>query len=180
MRKVLSCLLAGVTLFFAGSAWAQVRTGPRRPIPVIRAAAPPKSGVTPLTVSNGNVTPTAITFTSSTPDGTQADSSTKVSFTVTGNPAAFHIYGIAGGASFTGCTSPPPVSSVTATCGAPSGVTCAAAAPLTNSATGFTVATGSGNHATASFTVTLTFQDAWTYYVGSSCNVTLNYYYSEP
>jgi hypothetical protein len=132
-----------------------------------------------MTVSNGNVTPTAITFTSSNPAGTQTNSATTISFTVTGNPAAFHLYAVAGAANFTGCNTPP-VSSITATCGNPSGVTCAAAAPLTNAATGTTVATGSGNHATASFTVTLTFQDAWNYSVGASCQNTLQYYYSEP
>jgi len=132
-----------------------------------------------MTSSNGNVAPTAITFTSSTPNGTQTNASTKVSFTVTGNPAAFHVYAVAGAANFTGCNTPP-VSSVTATCGNPVGVTCAAAVPLTNSTTGSTVASGSGNHATASFNITYTFQDAWNYSVGSTCQNTVQYYYSEP
>jgi hypothetical protein len=135
--------------------------------------------MSPLTVSNGNVSPTAITFTSSTPDNTQTNSATKISFTVTNNPPAFHVYAVAGAANFTGCNTPPD-SSVTLTCGNASGVTCAAAAPLTNAAAGTTVATGSGNHATASFNVTYTFQDAWTYSVGATCQNTVQYYYSEP
>jgi hypothetical protein len=125
------------------------------------------------------VSPTAITFTSSTPDGTQTNSATKISFTVTNNPPAFHVYAVAGAANFTGCNTPPD-SSVTLTCGNASGVTCAAAGALTNAAAGTTVATGSGNHATASFTVTYTFQDAWTYSVGATCQNTVQYYYSEP
>ena len=179
MRRFIMLLLAGTTLLFTGLAWAQKQTGSRRPNPVIRSAPAQRAGVRPLTVSNGNVTPTAITFTSSTPDNTQTNNSTKVSFTVTGNPAAFHVYAVAGAANFTGCNTPP-VSSITATCGTPVGVTCAAAAPLTNAAAGTTVATGSGNHATASFIVTLTFQDAWNYSVGATCQNTLQYYYSEP
>jgi len=138
-----------------------------------------RKSVVPLTVSNGNVTPSAITFTSSTPDGTQTNSATTVSFTVTGNPAAFHIYAVAGAANFTGCNTPP-VSSITLTCGSASGVTCSAAGALTSAAAGTTVATGSGNHTTASFKITYTFQDAWTYSVGATCQNTVQYYYSEP
>jgi len=159
-------------------AWAQKRTGPRRPTPVMRSEEARKS-VVPLTVSNGNVTPTAITLTSATPDGTQTNATTAVSFKVTGSPAAFHIYAVAGAANFTGCNTPP-ASSIALTCGNASGVSCAAAGALTNAAAGTTVATGSGNHNTASFNITYTFQDAWNYSVGATCQNTVQYYYSEP
>ena len=145
----------------------------------MRVQATRRNGVIPLTVTNGNVTPTAVTFTSSTPDITQVNATTKISFTVTNNPAAFHIYAVAGAANFTGCNTPP-ANSVTAACGTPVGVTCAASAPLSNGTNGTTVATGRGNHNPASFNITYTFQDAWNYSVGSTCQLTMTYYYSEP
>ena len=71
----------------------------------------------PLTVGSGSVTPATITFTSSTPDGTQTNSTTKVSFTRSrALPRAFHVYAKAGAANFTGCNTPP-TSSVTVACG---------------------------------------------------------------
>jgi hypothetical protein len=125
------------------------------------------------------VTPASITFTSSTPDSTQINSATLVSFRVTGNPASFHVYARASAANFTGCNTPP-ASSVTVACGTPTGVTCAASAPLSNTGNGTTVATGSRNHNPASFHATYTFQDAWNYSVGSSCQLTVSYLYTEP
>lgn len=178
MRRLMMLLLAGATLLLSGLAWAQKIASPRRPTPVMHLELARKS-VVPLTVSNGNVTPTAITFTSPTPDGAQTNSTTTVSFTVTGSPGAFHIYAVAGAANFTGCNTPP-ASSITLTCGTANGVTCAAPAPMTNAAAGTTVATGSGNHPTASFKITYTFQDAWTYSVGATCQNTVQYYYAEP
>jgi hypothetical protein len=51
---------------------------------------------------------------------------------------------------------------------------------LSSTGNGTTVATGSGNHTTASFYITYTFQDAWNYSVGSSCQLTVSYIYTEP
>jgi len=135
-----------------------------------------------MTVTNPmSVMPTTITFpTSSNPNGSVSDSgSTKVSFTVTNSPASFHVYAKAGAADFTGCNTPP-ASSVKVACGTASGVTCAASASLINTGNGTTVATGSGNHSPASFYVTYTFQDAWNYSVGSSCQLTVSYLYTQP
>ena len=129
-----------------------------------------QKAVVPLTVSTPiSVTPATITFTSSTPDSTQTNATTKVSFKVRASPASFHVYAKAGAANFTGCNTPP-MTSVTVACGTATGVTCAASAPLSNTGNGTTVATGSGNHNPASFHVTYTFQDAWNYSVGSACN----------
>jgi hypothetical protein len=175
----LMSLLAGLSLLVEGTAWGQKLGAPRRPTPTMQSMqAPP--GLVPLTVSNPiSVTPVSITFTSSTPDNTQTNSTTLVSFRVRNNPASFHVYARAGAASFTGCNNPP-ASSVRVACGTPTGVTCAASAPLTNTGNGTTVATGSGNHNPASFYVTYTFQDAWSYSVGSSCQLTVSYIYTEP
>jgi len=179
MRRFTMLVLAGLTLLSTGLAWAQKLTGPRRPTPVMRSAQTVKD-VVPLTVGYPrSVTPNTITFTSSTPDGTQVNTSTAVSFTVTGNPASFHVYAKAGATNFSGCNTPP-ASSVTVACGTASGVTCAASAPLSNTGNGTTVATGKGNHSPASFKATYTFQDAWNYSVGSSCQLTVSYIYTEP
>ncbi|MGO8818024.1 MAG: hypothetical protein ACLQVG_25550 [Terriglobia bacterium] len=178
MRKLIMLMLAGTTLLPSGLAWAQKRVNSRRPAPVMQSEKALKD-VVPLTVGSGSVTPASITLTSATPDGTQTNSTTKVSFKVTSSPASFHVYAKAGAANFTGCNTPP-TSSVTVACGSASGVTCAASAALSNTGNGTTVATGSGNHTTASFNLTYTFQDAWNYSVGSTCQLTVSYIYTEP
>ena len=180
MRKPMMLVLTGPTILLAGLAWAQKTAAPRQPTPVIRSVQAAQA-VTPLTASNGSVLPTTITFpTSTNPNGSVSDSgSTKVQFTVTNNPASFHVYARAGAANFTGCNTPP-ASSVTVACGSASGVTCAPSASLSNTGNGTTVATGSGNHSPASFYVTYTFQDAWNYSVGSSCQLTVSYLYTQP
>ena len=178
MRRFMMFVLAGLTILLAGLAWAQKPTAPRRPTPVMRSGRAPQ--VVDRTVSTPiSVTPATITFTSSTPDGTQINSTTVVSFRVTNNPASFHVYARAGAANFTGCNTPP-ASSVTVACGTASGVTCAASAPLSNTGNGTTVATGKGNHNPASFHATFTFNDAWNYSVGSTCQLTVSYLYTEP
>jgi hypothetical protein len=106
-------------------------------------------------------------------------STATVSFKTTGNPTHFTVYARAGAGNFTGCNSPP-ASSVTVACSGPTGVTCAAAAALSSTGNGTTVTTGSGNHNPASFYVTYTFQDAWSYSVGSSCSLSVQYIYTEP
>jgi hypothetical protein len=179
MRRFMLSVLAGLVLLLAGLAWAQKPTGPRRPTPVIGSVQVPRGVVSRLLSTPYSVTPASITFTSSTPDGTQINSATAVSFRVRANPTSFHVYAKAGAANFTGCNTPP-ASSVTVACGNPSGVTCAASAPLSNTGNGTTVATGSGNHNPASFSATYTFQDAWNYGVGSSCQLTVSYIYTEP
>jgi len=180
MHKLIMCTTAGALVFGAGLAWAQKAAAPRRPTPVSRAVQAAQAA-TPLTVSNGSVSPTTITFpTSTNPDGSVSDSgSTKVSFTVTNNPPAFHVYAQAGASSFTGCNTPP-ASAVTVACYNASGVTCAAPAALSSGASGTTVVTGSGNHTLAQFYVTYTFKDSWSYQVGTSCTISVQYYYSEP
>ena len=178
MRRFMMLVLAGLSVLFAGLAWAQTRLGPRQTFPIMRSAGGTPFGVPKKTESNSNVTPLAIPINSSTPDGTASNSSTTVTFTVTGSPAAFHVYAVAGAANFSGCNTPP-ASAVTITCGTPVGVTCAAAGPLTNNAAGTTVATGTRNQ-TVSFKITYTFQDAWNYSVGSTCQNTVTYYYAEP
>jgi len=179
MRRFIMLLLAGVTLRFTGLAWAQRQTGSRRPTPVMRSAQEQRGPVI-MTVSNPiSVTPAAITFTSSTPDGTQVNATSVVSFRVRANPAGFHVYAKAGAANFTGCNNPP-MTSVTVACGTPTGVTCAASAPLSNTGNGTTVASGRLSHNPASFHVTYTFQDAWNYSVGSACTLSVSYIYTEP
>ena len=179
MSRSMMLVLAGLSLFVAGSAWAQKVSGPRRATPVMRSAQIIRTAV-PLTVTTPiSVTPASVIFTSSTPDSAKTDATTKVSFRVTSSPASFHVYAKAGATNFTGCNTPP-ASSVKATCGTASGVTCAAAAPLSSTGNGTTVATGSGNHNPASFYITYTFQDAWNYRVGSSCQLTVSYIYTEP
>jgi hypothetical protein len=180
MSRYTMMALASLALFLAGSARAQKLTGPRRPTPVMRSGQAQKEPV-PLTGTpiNPGVNPATITFTSSTPDGTQTNGTTKVQFRVTFNPASFHVYAKAGAANFTGCNTPP-MTSVTVACGTPTGVTCVASAPLSNTGNGTAVATGKGNHNPASFYITYTFQDAWNYSVGSSCQLTVSYLYTEP
>lgn len=178
MHKLITFTTAGALVFGAGLAWAQKAATPRQPTPVIRSVQAPRAMV-PSMASGYSVTPSTITFTSSTPSGTQTNATTSVRFTVSGYPASFHVYARAGAANFTGCNTPP-ASSVTVACGTASGVTCAASAPLSNTGNGTTVATGSGNHNPASFYVTYTFHDAWNYSVGSSCQLTVSYIYTEP
>ena len=177
MHKLITFTTAGALVFGAGLAWAQKAATPRQPTPVIRSVAP--QAVVPSTASAYSVTPSTITFTSSTPSGKQTNATTLVSFRVSGTPTSFHVYARAGAANFTGCNTPP-ASSVTVACGSASGVTCAASASLSNTGNGTTVATGSGNHYSASFYVTYTFQDAWNYSVGSSCQLTVSYLYTQP
>ncbi|MGA9058753.1 MAG: hypothetical protein WB763_19830 [Terriglobia bacterium] len=180
MRKFIMFTIAGALVFAAGSAWAQKAAAPRRPTPVSRSVQSAQAS-TPLTVSNGSVTPTSITFpTSTNPGGSVSDSgSTKVQFTVTNNPAHFTVYAQATASSFTGCNNPP-ASSVTVACSSATGVTCAAAAALSSTGNGTTVVTGSGNHTLAQFSVTYTFQDSWSYQVGTSCTIGVQYLYTEP
>lgn len=178
MRRFMTPVLAAEILLLSGLAWAQRQVGSRRPTPVLGTAAEQKRPAMKA-LNSSSLSPASITFSSSTPDNTQANSSTKITLKVTANPSAFHVYGVASAANFSGCNNPP-VSSITATCGSPSGVSCAGAVPLTDAASGFTLATGSGSQPNASFTVTLTFQDSWVYSVGSSCTVNVSYYYSEP
>lgn len=178
MRRFMMFVLAGLTILPAGLAWAQKPTAPRRLTPVMRSGRVPQD-VDRSVSSPISVAPATITFTSSTPDGTQINSATVVSFRVSNAPASFHVYARAGATNFTGCNAPP-ASSVTVACGTASGVTCAASAPLSNTGNGTTVATGSGNHNPASFHATFTFHDAWNYSVGSSCQLTVSYLYTEP
>ena len=126
-----------------------------------------------------SVTPATITFTSSTPDGTQVSATTAVSFRVRSAPASFHVYAKAGATTFTGCNTPP-MTAVTVACGTASNVTCAASAPLSSTGNGTVVASGSGSHNPASFHVTYTFQDAWNYSVGTGCQLSVSYIYTEP
>ena len=170
---------AAVFAAMAGLVWAQKPSGPRRPTPVVR---PPdvSQGVSERYVSVPySVTPANITFTSSTPDSTQTNATTVVSFRVRGRPASFHVYALAGAARFTGCNTPP-AGSVTVACNTPVGVTCAGSAPLTNTGNGTTVATGTGSHNPASFHATYTFQDDWSNQVGTGCTLNVSYIYTEP
>jgi hypothetical protein len=68
-------------------------------------------GFLPLeaTVSNGSVTPSSVTFTSSNPSGsvTGTPSTTTVSFKTTLSPSAFTVHVKAVGSGFTGCNTPP-------------------------------------------------------------------------
>lgn len=147
------------------------------------AAAALALGLLPLdaTVSNGSVTPSSVTFTSSNPAGsvTGSPATTTVSFKTTNTPAAFTVHVKAVAAKFTGCNTPP-ASAVTAACSSASGVTCAGAAALSNTGNGTTVATGSGNHTTASFVITYSFQDSWKYLQGASCSISTQIIYTEP
>jgi hypothetical protein len=178
MCRIKLFVLTGMAILVTGLAWAQKQSGPRRPAPVMRSDDVDKRPVMKM-ITAGNLTPTAITFTSSTPDGAQSDGATKITFSTSGTPPAFHIYAVANAANFTGCNAPP-ASAVTAACANPSGVSCAASAPLTTAAAGTTLVTGKGNQTNASFNVNLTFQDAWNYSVGSTCQLIVTYYYSEP
>ncbi|HLJ14026.1 MAG TPA: hypothetical protein VKV15_05975 [Bryobacteraceae bacterium] len=140
-------------------------------------------GFSPIeaTVSNGSVTPSSVTFTSSNPSGSVAGtpSTTTVSFKTTANPSAFTVHVKAVGSAFTGCNTPP-ATAVTVACSSGSGVTCAASAALINSGNGTTVATGSGNHNPASFVLTYTFTDSWKYLQGASCSLSTQVIYTEP
>jgi hypothetical protein len=133
------------------------------------------------TVSNGVVTPGSVTFTSSNPAGsvTGAPSSTTVSFRTLGNPASFTVHAKAESAKFTSCNTPP-ASAVTVSCSGASGITCGAAAALSNTGNGTTVATGSGNHNPVSLVITYNFQDAWNYQQGASCTISVQVIYTEP
>jgi hypothetical protein len=147
------------------------------------AAAALALGLLPLgaTVSNGSVTPSSVTFTSSNPAGTVTGtpSTTTVSFRTSGAPAAFTVHAKAVTPNFTGCNTPP-ASAVTVSCSSASGVTCAGAAALSNTGNGTTVATGSGNHNPASLVITYNFQDSWKYRQGASCSISTQIIYTEP
>jgi hypothetical protein len=65
-------------------------------------------------------------------------------------------------------------------CSSASGVTCAGAAALSNTGNGTTVATGSGNHNSASLMITYNFQDSWKYLQGASCSISTQVIYTEP
>jgi hypothetical protein len=69
---------------------------------------------------------------------------------------------------------------VTISCSSAIGVTCAGAAALSNTGNGTTVATGSGNHSTASLVITYNFQDSWKYQQGASCSISVQVLYTEP
>jgi len=179
MRKFVMFAMTSILLVVGGLAWAQKAGAPRRPLPVITSAQG-MQGVLPYSVSNYSVTPLTITLpTSSNPDGSVSDTgSTTVSFKTTGNPGQFTVSAKAVTPRFTGCNSPL-ASRVTVACSSPSGVTCAAAAALSDTGNGTTLATGSGNHNPAQFHVTYTFQDDWSYQVGSLCSLSVQYIYSE-
>jgi hypothetical protein len=132
-------------------------------------------------VSNGVVTPGSVTFTSSNPAGsvTGVPSSTSVSFRTTGNPASFTVHAKAESTGFTGCNAPP-ASAVTVSCSGASGITCDAAAALSNTGNGTSVASGSGNHNPVSLVITYNFQDAWNYQQGASCSISVQVIYTEP
>ena len=140
-------------------------------------------GLLPLdaTVSNGSVTPSSVTFTSSNPDGsvTGVPSTTNVSFKTSGSPAAFTVHVKAVTPNFSGCNAPP-ASAVMVSCSSPSGVTCAGPAALSNSGNGTTAATGSGNHNPASFVLTYNFHESWKYQQGASCSISTQIIYTEP
>jgi hypothetical protein len=179
MRKFVLFTIASVLLLVEGLAWAQKPVNPRQPTPVI-SPGQTRQTVTPLVAFGGSVTPASVTFTSSNPDGSVTGSSTAtVSFFTFLNPTHFTVYAKAASANFTGCNTPP-AGSITAACSAPTGVTCAASAALTSTGNGTTVATGSGNQLPARFTVTYTFQDGWSYQVGTGCPLTVQYLYTEP
>ena len=180
MRKFIMFTTAGALVFAAGLAWAQKAAAPRRPTPVIRSVQAPQAP-TPFSVSTYSVTPASITLpTSTNPDGSVSDTgSTRVRFRTTGNPSHFTVYAKAAATYFTGCNTPP-ASSVTVACGTPTGVTCAGAAALSNTGNGTTVATGTGNHNPAQFYATYTFKDGWSYQVGTSCTLGVQYIYTEP
>jgi hypothetical protein len=180
MRKLIMFTTAGALVFAAGLAWAQKAAAPRRPTPVIRSVQGPQ-GLTPFDVSKNSVTPLSIILpTSTNPDGSVSDSgTTTVQFKTTANPSHFTVYAKAAASSFTGCNNPP-ASSVTVACSTATGVTCGAAAALSSTGNGTTVATGSGNWNPAQFYVTYTFQDGWSYQVGSSCALGVQYIYTEP
>lgn len=132
-------------------------------------------------VSNGLVTPSAVTFTSSDPDTsvTGAPASTTVSFRTTANPASFTVHVKALSAAFTGCHTPP-ASAVTVSCSGASGISCGAAAALSNAGNGTTVASGKGNHNPVSLVITYNFQDSWNYQQGASCSISIQVIYTEP
>jgi len=140
-------------------------------------------GILPLyaTVSNWSVTPSAVTFTSGNPAGsvTGVPSTTTVSFKTSANPASFTVHVKAVSPNFSGCNAPP-ATAVTVSCSSPSGLTCTAAATLSNSGNGTTVATGTGNHNPASFVLTYNFQDSWSYQQGATCSLSTQIIYTEP
>jgi len=179
MRRFMM-LLAGLTIFLAGLAWAQKPTSPRRPTPVMRTQ-PVLRDAVPMTVGTYSVAPATITFTSSTPDNTQTNATTKVSLRTTalGGGTTWRVWAKAGAANFTGCNTPP-MSSVTMTCGTATAITCIAGTlAMSNTGNGTEVATGTGNK-TASFYITYTFQDAWNYSVGTGCTLNMSYIYTQP
>jgi hypothetical protein len=181
MRRFIKLVTVGAVVSAVGLAWAQKPAKPRQPVPVISSKETGQTR-TPFIAFGGSVTPGSVTFTSSNPDGSVTGSSTAtVSFNTFLSPTHFTVYAKAVSANFTGCNSPP-ASSVTVACSTPSGVTCAASAALTNTGNGTTVAAGSGNHfpTAASFAVTYTFHDAWSYQVGTSCSLSVQYLYTEP
>jgi hypothetical protein len=140
-------------------------------------------GLMPLAanVSNGLVTPSSVTFTSSNPAGsvTGAPASTNVSFKTTLNPASFTVHVKAVTSGFTGCHTPP-ATAVTVSCSAGSNITCGGAAALSNTGNGTTVATGSGSHTSVSLVITYNFQDSWKYQQGASCSISVQVLYTEP
>jgi hypothetical protein len=140
-------------------------------------------GLMPLAanVSSGLVTPSSVTFTSGNPAGsvTGAPASTSVSFRTTGNPPSFTVHVKAVTSGFTGCNAPP-ATAVTVSCSSASGITCGAAAALSNTGNGATVASGSGNHNPVSLVITYNFQDSWKYQQGASCSISVQVLYTEP
>jgi hypothetical protein len=172
--------LVGLATLFAGLAWAQRLPSPRRPAPTLfRAWASQGPSVHPFWVGGGGVSPGTITFTSANPDGSTAGSGATTVRFFTLISGGFTIYAKAQAANFTGCDNPP-AGAVTVACSGATGVTCAAPAPLSNTGNGTTIATGSGTHLPASFTVTYAFQDAWNYQVSSGCSLNVQYTATEP
>ncbi len=172
-------MLAGTILLLSGLAWAQKQANSRRPAPVMQFEKTQKD-VVPLAVGSTSVSPATVTFTSSTPDNTQTNSTTQVKLTTSGltGSATWHVWAKAAAASFTGCNTPP-MTSVTVACGTATNVTCSASAALSDTSDGTEVASGTGNK-TASFYITYTFQDAWNYSEGTSCTLSVSYIYTQP
>ena len=171
--------LVGLSVVTTGLAWAQRANGPRRPLPVF--ASTPVTQDRPAKarwVGFGGVTPASITFTSSNPSGSVAGAAT-ASIQLDAISGGFTVYAKAVAANFTGCNAPP-AGSITVACSAASGVTCAAPAPLASTGKGTIVATGSGLQFPAKFTVTYTFQDDWSYQVGTGCSLNVQYTAAEP
>jgi len=176
--------MTGALVLVAGASVVGLGAGPKgslspsQALPAYATSQLPRRD-TPQTLSAPESVTGSVTITSNNPQGTASNAGTAISFRVKTAPASFHVYVRAGTANFTGCNTPP-ITAISVSCSAPTGVTCLAAAPLTTTGNGTAVASGTGNHNPASFTATFTLTDAWNYQVGTACSETLTWVYTEP